>query len=76
MLGVNREWVPEVEAALQNFIKTYPQPYPQGESCLWKTIGQGKPRPPVVESGRRGQGTPQQKIFAKVKLQYGSDQHL
>jgi hypothetical protein len=59
--------VPEVESALQNFIKSYPQPYPQaGQGRQTGQAGQQQ-APPVVEIHRLPTYTPQQKIFAKVK---------
>jgi hypothetical protein len=65
--GLPENSVPEVESAPQFFIKSYPQPYPQGRARLWITAQPAQQAPPVVELQAGVGGTPQQKIFAKVK---------
>ena len=59
--------VPETQCAPALFLESYPQAYPQGRAGLWITVSQQERGPPVAEFCRRGRGTPQQKIFAKVK---------
>jgi hypothetical protein len=59
--------VPEVESAPQFSIKSYPQPYPQAGQGCGKLVRPQERTPPLVELQAGVGGTPQQKIFAKVK---------
>ena len=57
----------ESAGGLENFLATYPQPYPQAGQGVGGRADRQQPTPPVAESGTGGPYTPQQKIFAKVK---------
>ena len=58
---------PEAESAPAFSIKSYPQAYPQVRLDRAKQVTGQQPRPPVAELQVWVRGTPQQKIFAKVK---------
>jgi hypothetical protein len=67
---------PEVESAPQFFLASYPQALSTGRAGLGITVSQQERTPPVAELQVWVRGTPQQKIFAKVKADLASDLRL